>query len=74
MCACVHMYKHVHVSWHMCGGPKTICRTQFSPFFMWVPKIELRSSDLVVDVPAEPSLQLGFSGSVLKGVYDDSVE
>lgn len=67
------MCKHVHVSWHMCGSLKTICRIHFSLFFMWVPRIELRSSDLVVVVTAESSPQPGFSRFVFKGAHDDSV-
>lgn len=74
MCACVHMCKHVHVSWRMCGSLKTICRIHFSPFFMWVPRIELRSSDLVVVVPAESSPQPGFSRFVFKGAHKDSCD
>jgi hypothetical protein len=33
---------------HTCGGQRTTCRSQFSPFTMWVPGIKRRLSGLVV--------------------------
>lgn len=41
---CMAYEVKVHVSWHTCGGQRTLWWTQFFLSIMWVPGIELRSS------------------------------
>lgn len=51
-----HLYVHVRVVQHQCGGQKTACEACFSPSTMRVPGIDLRLSCWKqTPLPTEPS-------------------
>jgi hypothetical protein len=51
VCVCVCVWRGAQVQGHVCGGLRVPFRSGLSPFIMWDPGIELRSSGLAASTP-----------------------